>query len=95
MRFEWDPDKAESNLDIHGVSFEEATTVFGDPLAVTFFDPDHSEDEDRYLTFGSSDYRLLLVVVHTDRNGAVRLISAREMTRDEQRQFREGDWSPR
>lgn len=52
MEFEWDPEKAERNLDKHGVPFSEAATVFGDPSAVTFADPDHSDDEDRFLTFG-------------------------------------------
>ena len=92
MRIEWDPDKAAVNLETHGVSFEEAATVFGNPLAVTFFDPDHSEGEDRYLTFGVSQESRLLVVVHTDREGAARLISAREVTRRERRQYEEGDW---
>ena len=92
MRFEWDPDKAARNLEAHGVSFEEAATVFGNPLAVTFLDPDHSEDEDRFLTFGGSEANRLLVVVHTDRAGATRLISAREQTRQERRQYEDGDW---
>ena len=66
--------------------------MFGNPLAVTFFDPDHSEDEDRYLTFGASQDNRLLVVIHTDRGGVTRLISAREQTRQERRQYEEGDW---
>ena len=74
------------------VSFEDAATVFGNPLAVTFFDPDHSEDEDRHLTFGASQDNRLLVVIHTDRGGVTRLISAREQTRQERRQYEEGDW---
>jgi len=77
VRFEWDPDKAAANFDSHGVSFEEASTVFGSPLTVTFFDPDHSEYKDRYLTFGMSDASRLLVIVHTDRIGSTRIISAR------------------
>ena len=92
VRFEWDPEKAALNLEAHGVSFEEAASVFGNPLAVTFFDPDHSESEDRYLTFGTSQEDRLLVVVHTDREDSVRLISAREVTRQERRQFESGDW---
>ena len=92
MRFEWDPDKAARNLKAHGISFEEAASVFGNPLAVTFFDPDHSENEDRYLTFGESQENRLLAVVHTDREEAVRLISAREVTRQERRQYEEGAW---
>jgi len=92
VRFEWDPDKAARNLKAHGISFEEAASVFGNPLAVTFFDPDHSENEDRYLTFGESQENRLLAVVHTDREEAVRLISAREVTRQERRQYEEGAW---
>ena len=75
MEFEWDPDKAVRNLAKHGVAFYEAATVFGDPLAVTFFDPDHSEDEDRYLTFGQSTDRPSLVVSHADRQDHTRIIS--------------------
>ena len=92
MRFEWDPDKASANLDTHGVSFEEAATVFGSPLAVTFFDPDHSESEDRFLTFGVSQENRLLVVVHSDREDSTRIISARAATRRERRQYDEGRW---
>lgn len=95
MHFEWDPDKAAANLEDHGVSFEEAATIFSDPLAVTFLDPDHSESENRYLTFGTSGEERHLVVVHTDREDSVRLISARETTRRERRQYDEGEWSPR
>ncbi len=79
MRFEWDREKAASNLSKHGVPFEEAATVFYDPLAATFPDPDHSRREHRFLTIG---YRLL-VVCHTDRRGSFRLISARRATRRE------------
>ncbi len=92
MRFEWDPDKAAANLKAHDVSFEEASTVFGNSLTVTFFDPDHSDDEDRYLTFGESDASRLLVVVHTDRDESTRVISARETTRRERQQYDEGEW---
>jgi len=92
VRFEWDPDKAELNLEAHGVSFEEASTVFGNPLAVSFFDPDHSDEEDRFLTFGASQDNRLLVVIHTDRGGTTRLISAREVTRRERQQYEQGDW---
>lgn len=92
MHFEWDPDKAAANLEFHAVSFEEAATVFGNPLSVTFYDPDHSEDEDRYLTFGESDDNRLLVVVHTDREESIRIISARPTTRREKQQYDEGEW---
>lgn len=77
MRFEWDPRKAELNRRKHGVSFEEAATAFSDPRSLTTFDPDHSEDEDRFILLGFSFAGRLLVVVHTDRESAVRIISAR------------------
>jgi len=67
MRFEWDPKKAAENLKKHGVTFQEAATVFGDPLAVTFQDPDHSEEEERQMTFGLSLQKRLIVVSHTER----------------------------
>lgn len=88
-RFEWDAEKAIPNLRKHGVSFREAATVFGDPLAVTFSDPDHSDLEQRYLTFGVSEAQRYLVVAHTDRENAVRLISARLMTRAERKIYEE------
>ncbi len=83
MEFEWDPKKSELNLKKHGVSFHEAANVFGDPYAITFPDPDHSEGEDRFLTFGYSAKNHLLVVVHTERQGKIRIISARRATRRE------------
>ena len=85
MRFEWDPDKAARNLRKHGVSFDEATTAFGDPSSVTVFDPDHSEEEERFLLLGTTFAGRLVVVVHTDRAGAVRVISARMATRHERK----------
>ena len=72
MEFEWDPEKALGNVAKHGVSLHEAATVFGDPLAVTFYDPDHSQEEDRFLTFGQSSEGQLLVVSHTDRGDVTR-----------------------
>jgi len=89
MEFEWDPEKAIKNQTKHGVSFQEAATVFGDPLALTFFDPDHSEEEDRFLTFGHSSDSHLLVVSHTDRDDRVRIISARRATRKERKSYEE------
>ncbi len=83
VRFEWNRDKASSNLHKHRVSFEEAVTVFYDPLAATFEDPDHSQDEHRSITVGYSARNRLLVVCHADRRGAVRVISARLATRHE------------
>jgi uncharacterized DUF497 family protein len=90
VEFEWDPDKAARNAAKHGVSFQEAATVFGDPLAITYFDPDHSEDEDRFLTFGHSADGRLLVVSHTDRGEKTRIISARAATRRERKQYEQG-----
>jgi uncharacterized DUF497 family protein len=89
MEFEWDNEKASRNLVKHGVSFHEAATVFGDPLAITYFDPDHSQDEDRYLTFGHSDIDRLIVVSHADRGDRVRIISARRATRRERKSYEE------
>ena len=83
MEFEWDPSKAAANLSKHGVSFDEAATVFGDSLAMTFYDPDHSDDEDRLLTFGHTCEGRLVVVSHTDRGERTRIISARQLTRKE------------
>jgi hypothetical protein len=85
--FEWDGRKASANQKKHGVRFEEAATVFGDPLTLTFRDPDHSGEEERYLTFGTSARNRLLVVAHTSRGDNIRLISARHMTPRERRDY--------
>ena len=90
MRFEWDERRAAANEKKHGVSFHEAATVFGDPLAITFADPDHSENERRYVTFGMSRVDRLLVVAHADRERRIRIISARTMTRHERKFYEEG-----
>jgi uncharacterized DUF497 family protein len=90
MEFEWDPEKAEANERKHGVSFHEGATVLGDPLAITFSDPDHSADEERYLTFGLSRFNRLVVLSHTERRGKTRIISTRLMTRPERRIYEEG-----
>ena len=90
MEFEWDPKKGEANERKHGVSFQEAATIFGDPLAITFTDPDHSVNEERYLTFGLSRFDRLLVISHADRGHRARIISARPMTREERRIYEEG-----
>ena len=89
MEFEWDRKKAEINIQKHGIDFHEAATVFGDPLAITFSDPDHSTGEQRYITFGLSRFNRLLVLSHTDRDGKVRIISARVMTRGEKKIYEE------
>jgi len=92
--FDWDPNKAEANLRKHKVSFEQASTVFLDPLALTVFDEEHSEGEDRWATMGMDSNEALLVLVHTFQhieNNAVkvRVISARKATRSEIRQYKE------
>jgi len=76
LTFEWDRRKAASNLQKHGVSFEEAATAFGDPLSVTIQDPDHSEEEERFILLGRSETERLLTVVHTERGDTIRIISA-------------------
>lgn len=90
MQFEWDPIKAAANFQKHGISFDEASSVFGDPLAITIDDPDRSLDELRFLTTGMTRDYLLVVVAHTERNGRIRIISAREPTRQEKRQYESG-----
>lgn len=87
IEFEWDPGKAKTNLSKHGVGFAEAATVFQDPLSITTFDPDHSEDEDRYITVGRSEQGRAVIVAHTDRDDRTRIISARELTRAEREQY--------
>lgn len=90
MHFEWDPTKARRNLREHSVSFEDATTVFYDPLAATGVDPDHSQEEERWITFGLCSTGELLVVAYTERGEAIRIISARRATRNERRIYEEG-----
>lgn len=85
MRFEWDADKATANLEKHGLSFEEASTAFGDPLSRTVRDPLYSDEEDRFVIVGMTGAGRLVVVVHTDRGESVRLITARIATSAERR----------
>ena len=80
MNFEWDPDKAAQNRRVHRVSFHEAATVFADPLAVTYHDPDHSISEERFITVGMSRVGRVLIVAHSDRGENIRIISARKTT---------------
>ena len=87
MRFQWDLKKAAANLGKHGVSFEEASTVFGDPLAATIPDPLHSAAEARFVTVGHSAPGNLLVVVHADQSDRVRIVSARAATSAERRRY--------
>ncbi len=89
MDFEWDPKKAAKNLAKHKVSFTEATTIFGNPLAITVSDPDHSENEARYITIGLSNRNRLLMVAHADRNNRYRIINARELTHRERKAYEE------
>jgi uncharacterized DUF497 family protein len=89
MRFTWDEKKAASNLVKHRISFEEATTVFDDPLSDTFPDPDHSLHEHRFIIMGSSESGKILVVAHTDDGELVRMISAREATHGERKSYEE------
>ncbi|QSJ19617.1 BrnT family toxin [Nostoc sp. UHCC 0702] len=90
MKFEWDENKAARNISKHGVSFEEAKTVFNDPFYVDFYDPDHSEDEERYLIVGESNQGRLLIVSYTERGDSIRLISARVAGRTEREAYEEG-----
>jgi len=90
VRFEWDPDKEVRNLRKHGVSFEEASSVFGDALAATISDSRHSELEVRFITMGMSSRNQLLVVSHTDIEESVRIISARAATTQERRRYESG-----
>ena len=89
VRFEWDPQKAARNLAKHGVSFEEAATAFGDPLGRIASDPRHSGDEERFVLLGLSRGRRLVAVMFAEREEAVRLISARQATRRERRDYEE------
>jgi uncharacterized DUF497 family protein len=90
LGFEWDDEKAKQNLKKHRVSFDEASTVFGDPLALTIPDPLHSVEEDRFVTLGESHRRRLVVVVSTERGDKIRIISARVATRRERKDYEEG-----
>jgi uncharacterized DUF497 family protein len=90
VTYEWDPDKAAANVKKHGVSFEEAASVFLDPSALTFWDPDHSAEEDREITIGRSAQQRILFVAHAARGDRIRIISARRATSRERRQYEEG-----
>ena len=90
MDYEWNPEKATRNLERHGVSFEEAATVFDDPLYVDFYDPDHSVEEHRYISIGSSREGRLLLVSFTERGSVIRIISAREPTAAERKAYEQG-----
>ncbi len=89
LLFEWDPKKARKNIEIHGVSFDEASTAFKDTLSLTIHDPLHSDDEDRFILIGDSYKNRLLVIVHTERGDKIRIISARKATKKERKQYEE------
>lgn len=89
MNFEWDVEKADANLKKHGVSFDEAKTVFRDPMYLIFADPDHSIGEKRFLIIGISESDQLLFVSYTERKSATRIISARRATRRERKKYEE------
>lgn len=91
LGFEWDRAKAELNLKEQGVSFEDATTVFRDPLSITISDPDHSGPDGRFIDIGMSHHMQLLVVSYTERQDRIRIISARRATRAERRNYEETD----
>ncbi len=90
LKFEWDRRKASLNFKKHGIRFEEAATAFGDPLSFTIHDPDHSEDEDRFILMGQTQGKILVVVAHTDRSDTIRIISARPATRQERGKYEKG-----
>ncbi len=89
LRFEWHPEKERQNQRKHKVSFTEASTIFADPLSATVFDPDHSDEEDRFITIGFSISNRLLIVSHADRDNIIRIISARELTAFERNEYEE------
>ncbi|MBI5800702.1 MAG: BrnT family toxin [Verrucomicrobia bacterium] len=91
LDFEWDQAKASANLRKHGVSFEEAATVFADELSLAIPDPDHSRVEERFILLGTSYRGKMLVVVHTERGDSVRIISARPARRRERQQYEEAN----
>lgn len=89
LEFEWDSGKAHSNLSKHGISFEEATTAFGDPLSMTISDPLHSQYEQRFVLLGQSHTGKLVVVVYTEASYSIRIISARNATARERKAYEE------
>jgi len=92
LTFEWDEEKAEANLRKHGVSFEEAKTVFNDPLAITIPDPGHSINEDRHVDIGASWRGRVLIIVYTERGSSIRIISCRRATKSEREVYEEVDF---
>jgi len=89
VTFEWDPAKARLNRRKHGVTFQEAASVFGDALSLTYSDPDQSDSERRFMTMGSSSAGRILIIAHTEFNDSIRVISAREASKHEKRHYEE------
>lgn len=89
LQFEWDPEKAKKNLKKHGVSFEEASTIFDDPQFISFLDNEHSDEEERYIPIGISEKLRLLIAAHTERIRRIRIISARKATKNEENFYNE------
>ena len=87
--FEWDPEKAQGNIQKHTVGFGEASSVFDDPIFITVIDEEHSDDEERYITIGLSNKNRLLLVAHTERDDRIRIISARKATKNEEKFYEE------
>ncbi|MCI0696468.1 BrnT family toxin [candidate division KSB1 bacterium] len=92
LNFEWDEEKAKKNLRNHQVGFEDAKAVFNDPFLITFPDPEHAIGEQRYLNIGLSAKGRVLIVVHTERGGNIRIISCRKATTSERRDYEEGNF---
>lgn len=92
LQFEWDPEKARINQRKHQVTFEEAATVFADFLSISVPDPDHSLNEDRFITVGLSQHQRLLMVAHTEHGDQIRIISARELTPTERKDYEQGNY---
>jgi uncharacterized protein len=90
LTFEWDESKAKTNMRKHNVGFDEGKTIFNDPFLLTFPDMDNSDDEERYISIGLSDRDRILVLIHTDRQGRIRIISCRKATTRERRYYEEG-----
>lgn len=91
LTFEWDSEKARSNLRRHGISFEEASSVFGDPLSITIGDTLHSTQEQRFITMGESALKKLIIVSHVDRGDNIRILSARLATKKERKQYEQSN----
>jgi uncharacterized DUF497 family protein len=91
LQFSWDERKAARNMEKHQVGFEEAKTIFDDPMFISFIDDEHSLDEERYITIGFSNLGRLLMVAHTEREGQIRIISARKATKREEQYYATAD----